>query len=85
MSMGSKERANERGEKYLKGRTAGVEGTYGKARKGVAEETVIGNGDQDDSGSLDAELRSAASSIYSRAVGPGEDPSRQGDQALRDR
>lgn len=85
MSKGMKERANESGEKYLKGRTAGVEGTHGKARKGVAEKTVIGSGDQRDSGSLDSELGSAASSIYSRAVGPGEDPSKMGDQALRQR
>lgn len=85
MSKGSKERANESGEKYLRGRASGVEGTFGKGRTGVVEKTVIGHGDQRDSGSLDPELGSAASSLYSRAVGPGEDPSRKGDQALRDR
>lgn len=85
MSKGSNERANESGEKYLRGRTSGVEGTHGQGRKGVVEKTVIGHGDQGDSGSLDSELRGAAGSLYSRAVGPGEDPSRKGDQALRDR
>lgn len=85
MSKGNKERANESGERYLKGRTSGVEGTYGSSRKGVAEKTVIGNGDQDDSGSLDAELRGAASGIYGKAVsnGAGRDP--LGDQALHER
>lgn len=85
MSKGSNERANESGEKYLKGRTGGVEGTFGHGRKGVVEKTVVGHGDQRNSGSLDPELGAAAGSLYSRAVGPGEDPSRKGDQALRDR
>jgi hypothetical protein len=81
------DKANESGETYLKGRKAGVEGTYGKKRPGhSAEETNVADKmDQSDSGSLQSDLTSAASSIYSRAVGPGEDPSKMGDQALRDR
>lgn len=78
MSKGMNERASEGGEKFNKGRTAGVEGTYGQPRKGVAEKTVIGHGDQRNSGSLDPELGSAASGLYGRAVrnagGGGGDP-----------
>lgn len=83
--MGKKEAANESGEKYLKGRTSGVEGTHGASRKGVAEKTVLGHGDQGDSGSLDSELKGAAKSIYDRAVAAPEDGSKMGDQALRQR
>lgn len=84
--MGVKESANESGEAYLKGRKAGVEGTHGQSRGGKgAEKTVMGGGDQSDGGTLDPSLRGAASSMYKRAVGPGEDPSKMGDQALRDR
>ncbi len=85
MSKGRNERANESGEKYLKGRTAGVEGTHGTPRKGIAEKTVIGSGDQSDGGTLDPALRSAAKSMYDRAVAAPEDGSKMGDQALRDR
>lgn len=83
MSKGMNERANESGEKFLKGRTAGVEGTHGQARKGVAEKTVIGHGDQRDSGSLDPELGTAASSLYSDAVKNRGD--KHGDKALTER
>jgi hypothetical protein len=84
MSKGNKERANESGEKYLKGRTAGVEGTYGESRKGVAEKTVVSKNDQHDSGGEDG-LPVAAGSIYRKAVanGSGRDP--LGDQALHER
>jgi len=84
--MGMNEKANMNGEAYLKGRKAGVEGTKGKERKGVAEKTVVADvKDQSLSGSVQTDLTAAAKSMYSRAVGPGEDPSKEGDQALRDR
>lgn len=82
--MAMKERADMKGEEYLMGRRAGVEGTHGTARKGGVEKTVISEGESN-SGSRDASLREAARSLYARAVGPGEDSSRMGDQALRDR
>jgi hypothetical protein len=81
--MGIKEKANEKGEKFLKGRTAGVEKTFGTKNRGkVAENTIIGKGDQRDSGSLDSELGTAASSLYTRAVVDAPDPSKMGDQAM---
>lgn len=83
--MGMKEKANESGEAYLKGRRAGVEGTHGTARKGLAEKTVLGGGDQSDGGTLDPALRSAAKSMYERSVAFPADPSGMGDQAMRDR
>jgi hypothetical protein len=82
--MGKKEAANESGERYLKGRTAGVEGTHGTERKGVAEKTIIGEGDQRDSGSLDPELGRAAG-VYKKAVANGGGKDELGDQALHDR
>lgn len=83
MSKGMKERATENGEAFLKGRRAGVEGTHGQARKGVAEKTIIGHGDQRDSGSLDPELGKAASSMYSDAKHNRGD--KHGDRALTER
>lgn len=84
--MGKRESATMGGEEYLKGRRAGIEGTHGNARKGTAERTVVSDGGHDsDSGSHQTDLTSAASSMYKRAVGPGEDTSKMGDQALRDR
>jgi hypothetical protein len=84
MSRGNKERANESGERYLKGRTAGVEGTYGEPHKGVAERTVVSKNDMHDSGGEDG-LPPVAKSIYDKAVrnGNGRDP--LGDQALHER
>ena len=82
--MGKREAANESGEKFLKGRTAGVEGTHGASRKGVAEKTIIGHGDQRDSGSLDPDLAKAAS-VYKKAVRNGGGKDAMGDQALHDR
>jgi len=84
MSKGMKERANEVGEAFLKGRRAGVEGTFGEARKGVAEKHIIGHGDQRDSGSLDPDLGKAAS-VYKKAVKNGAGKDEMGDQALHDR
>lgn len=88
--MGSKvnskhgDAANMSGEKYLKGRTAGVEGTYGKAREGVAEATAVATVmDQSDSGSVQADLTESASSMYRKAVmNKGDDI---GDKALTER
>jgi len=83
MSKGHNERADESGEAFLKGRRAGVEGTHGQARKGVAEKTVIGHGEQRDSGSLDPELGKAASGVYHAAVHNHGD--KYGDKALTER
>lgn len=82
--MGVRESANESGEAYLKGRRAGVEGTYGQSRGGKgAEKTAIGGGDQSDGGTLDPALRSSAKSMYGKAVrNAGDDI---GDRALFDR
>ena len=79
------DKANESGEAYLKGRRAGVEGTYGKARAGrSAEETnVADKTDQSDSGSLQSDLTSAASSLYKNAVHNRGD--KDGDKALTER
>lgn len=85
MSKGMNERASEGGEKFLEGRRAGVEGTHGQPRKGVAEKTVIGHGDQRNSGSLDPDLGRAVGSMYSRALSSSPDPSKMGDQAMFDR
>jgi hypothetical protein len=89
--MGSKvdskhgDKANESGEAYLKGRKAGVEGTYGKSRAGrSAEETNVADKmDQSDSGSLQSDLTSSARSIYQNAVKNRETP--DGDKALTER
>jgi hypothetical protein len=89
--MGSKvdsrngDKANESGEAYLKGRKAGVEGSYGKARSGnVAEKTIVADKmDQSDSGSLQSDLTSSARSIYQNAVKNRETP--DGDKALTER
>jgi len=77
--------ANESGEAYLKGRKSGVEGTYGKSRKGAsAEETNVADKmDQSDSGSLQTDLTSAARSLYQDAVSGRGD--KMGDKALTER
>jgi len=80
--MGKSERASE--EAYLKGRRAGVEGTHGASRGKIAEKTVIGHGEQRDSGSLDPELGKAAG-MYKKAVKNGGGEDRMGDCALHDR
>lgn len=81
--MGKREKANESGEAFVKGRRAGVEGTHGHERHNIAEKTVIGHGDQRNSGSLDPELGKAASSIYGNAKHNRE--TKDGDKALTER
>lgn len=82
--MGMKQAAKMSGEEYVKGRRAGVEGTEGQSRSKLAEKTIPDSDKHDaDSGSRQSDLCSAAKSLYSRAVGPGEDPSKMGDQAMR--
>lgn len=81
--MGKRESANESGEAFLKGRRAGVEGTHGTERKGVAERTIVGHGDQRDSGSLDPDLGTAAGNMYRDAVNNSGD--KFGDKALKER
>jgi hypothetical protein len=80
--MGKKESANMRGEEYLKGRRAGVEGTHGASRKGVAEKTLLPHSDVNDSGG-ESELNEAARSIYQNAVHNRGD--KDGDKALTER
>lgn len=80
--MGKKESANMRGEEYLKGRRAGVEGTHGAERKGVAEKTLLPHSDVNDSGG-ESELNEAAARIYRNAVENRETP--DGDKALIER
>jgi hypothetical protein len=80
--MGKKEAAKMKGEEYLEGRKAGVEGTYGASRKGLAEKTNLTHPDVHDSGGA-SELNSAARSIYQDAVkGRGD---KLGDKALTER
>jgi len=80
--MGKKESAIMRGEEYLKGRRAGVEGTHGASRKGVAEKTVLPHSDVNDSGG-ESELNRAARSLYQDAVHNRGD--KDGDKALTER
>jgi hypothetical protein len=86
MSMSSKvnrREAPDRGaEEYLKGRRAGVEGSYGEAHDGVAERTVvsaIGNG----LGGGEDGLEATAKSLYGQAVRNTGD--KLGDKALMER
>ena len=80
--MGKKEAAKMKGEEYLEGRRAGVEGTHGAERKGVAEKTNLPHPDVNDSGGA-TELTSAARSLYQDAVrGCGD---KMGDKALTER
>ena len=89
----SKERADERGEAFLKGRRAGVEESYGrdgKPYRGVgqgtgrtsAEATNLSRDENHDSGGHE-ELASAASKLYSDAKHNRGD--RFGDKALTER
>lgn len=81
--MGKKESADMKGEEYLKGRRAGVEGTHGASRgsKG-AEKTLLPHSDVNDSGG-ESELNRAARSIYQDAVHNRGD--KDGDKALTER
>jgi hypothetical protein len=78
--MGKTEKA--KGEEYLKGRKAGVEGTHGASRKGVAEKTLLPHADTNDSGG-ESELNSCARSLYQNAVHNRGD--KDGDKALTER
>lgn len=66
-------------ESYQKGRTSGVQGTYGVKRKGVAEKTAIAHPEGE------GDLASVASSVYSKAVKNGGGSDTGGDPALRQR
>jgi hypothetical protein len=68
-------------EEYVKGRRAGVEGTYGDKGRGVAERTVVPK-DNTDSGSEDG-LPGVAHSLYEKAVKNRGDSI--GDKALTER
>lgn len=91
--MPKMEKANMKGEEYLKGRRAGVEETYGKEGKpyrGVgskysgssAEATNLSRDQGHDSGAHE-ELAKAASSLYQDAVHNRGD--KHGDKALLER
>jgi hypothetical protein len=80
--MGKKESAVMKGEEYLKGRRAGVEGTHGAERKGLAEKTVLPHSDVNDGGG-ENELSRVARSIYKDAVSGRGD--KDGDKALTER
>ncbi len=80
--MGKMESAKMKGEEYLKGRKAGVEGTHGAERRGVAEKTLLNHSDVNDSGG-ENELNRAARSIYQDAVHNRGD--KMGDRALTER
>jgi hypothetical protein len=81
--MGKKESAKMKGEEYLEGRRAGVEGTHGASRgKMGAEKTLLPHSDVNDSGG-ESELNACASRIYQNAVKNRETP--DGDKALTER
>lgn len=80
--MGKKESAVMKGEEYLKGRRAGVEGTHGAERKGLAEKTMLPHSDVNDGGG-ENELSRVARSIYKEAVSNRGD--KDGDKALTER
>ena len=82
--MAKRESANMRGEEYQKGRRAGVEGTHGASRKGVAEKTALPHSDVHDSGG-ESELSGAAERIYAKSVKNGGGSDTGGDPALRQR
>lgn len=81
--MGKMEKANMKGEEYLKGRRSGVEETYGESRgKRGAEKTILPHSDVNDGGGQ-SELSRAARSIYQDAVKNRGD--KDGDKALTER
>ena len=80
--MGKKESAVMKGEEYLKGRRAGVEGTHGAERKGLAEKTMLPHSDVNDGGGENERSR-VARSIYRDAVSGRGD--KDGDKALTER
>ena len=80
--MGKTESAKMKGEEYHTGRKAGVEGTHGASRKGVAEKTLLPPSDVNDSGG-ESELNECASRLYQNAVHNRGD--KDGDKALTER
>ena len=79
--MGMKQTAKMAGEEYVRGRRAGVEGTEGLSRKGLAEKTVYPA--DDNLGGGEDGLGAAARSIYDKSVrNKGDDI---GDKALMER
>jgi hypothetical protein len=80
--MAKMEKASMKGEEYLEGRKAGVEGTFGMKRKGVAEKTLVPHPDVNDSGGA-TELNECARNIYQNAVHNRGD--KDGDKALTER
>ena len=80
--MGKKEAAKMKGEEYHTGRKAGVEGTHGASRKGIAEKTALPHSDVNDSGG-ESELNRCARSLYQDAVHNRGD--KDGDKALTER
>lgn len=84
MAANKGEKANMSGEAYGRYHRGGVEGPSGKARKGIAEETVVANKmDQSDSGSVEGDLTEKARSMYQAAVSNRGD--KLGDKALTER
>lgn len=81
--MAKMEKADMKGEEYLKGRRAGIEKTYGMSRgsKG-AEKTLLPHSDVNDSGG-ESELNAKARSLYQDAVSGRGD--KLGDKALTER
>lgn len=69
-------------EEHVRGRKAGVQGTYGHPGRGVAERTVVPKNDEHDSGAEDG-LPTAAHSLYEKAVKNKGDSI--GDRALFER
>ena len=80
--MGRKESMDRGSEEYLQGRRAGVEGTQGEKRKGVAEKTIWQGQGSSDGGGEDG-LGATARSLYKQAVNNSGD--KLGDKALTER
>ena len=84
--------APQMNEKHVKGRTAGVEGTYGskthaeRHKKGVVEATVVSKNDHNHSGG-EPGVDAVATKLYKAALrnGGGHDAGGIGDKALRER
>lgn len=70
-------------EEYLRGRRAGVQGTYGDKRKGLAEKTVVPHAEGEGGG--EDGLPATARSVYSKAIKNGGGSDTGGDAALRER
>jgi hypothetical protein len=86
--MGKREAADMSGEKYLKGRTAGVEKTYGASRGKMhsAEKTIIGGSmEQSNGGTLDPELSGAVKRMHARALETTKTSDGDGDKAITER